>query len=83
MKFVFIVFALFAIVPPSLAFASESTFQRRQFAGGIDEEDLRVQPQWIAPQRRLDQKVVQDQVLKLSGRSEVSEDASPDSAGHD
>ncbi len=66
-----------------LACATETAVQRRPFPGGIDEEDLRVQPQWNAPQRRLDQKILQEQVFKLTGRSEVSEDPTTDSSGHD
>ena len=51
------------------------SIKTRSYPGGIDEEDLRVQPQILAPQRKLDIKAVQMQVLKSAGRMEVNEES--------
>lgn len=48
--------------------------KNRSYAGGADEEVLRVQIAMNPPQRRMDAKAIQGQVLKNSGRVEMTEE---------
>ena len=66
---------IFVVLSP-LAFAQATAdiAKNRAYPGGMDEEVLRVQASLNPPQRRLDTKTIQAQVIKNAGHVEMTEE---------